>query len=65
MERGKGGNQKSTPKGRHGGGGSIHDWQWVKSQFLEGLRLLRESFSIDASKQCHNRLGVGFVLRHK
>jgi hypothetical protein len=30
MERGKGGNQKSTPKGKHGGGGSVYDGRWVK-----------------------------------
>jgi hypothetical protein len=36
-------------KESNGGGGSVHDWQWVKSQFLEGLRLLRESFSIFSS----------------
>jgi hypothetical protein len=41
-----------------------------KSQFLGGLRLPRESFStfssilsLDASKQCRDWLGVGFVLR--
>jgi hypothetical protein len=41
--------QRDTPKGKHNGGGSIHDWQWVKSRFFEGLRLLRESFSIFSS----------------
>jgi hypothetical protein len=57
-------------KESNGGGGSVHDWQRVKSQFLQGLRLMRESFSIfssflslDASKQCRNWLGVGFVPR--
>jgi hypothetical protein len=47
--REEGGIQRDTPKGKHGGGGSIHDWQRVKSWFLEGLRLLRESFSIFSS----------------
>jgi hypothetical protein len=37
MEKRKGDGQTSTPKGKHGGGGSIHDWQRVKSQFLEDL----------------------------
>jgi hypothetical protein len=36
--------QRNAPDGKFGGGGSIHDWQRVKSQFLEGLRLLRETF---------------------
>jgi hypothetical protein len=25
--------QRSTPDGKYGGGGSVHDWQRVKSQF--------------------------------
>jgi hypothetical protein len=25
-----GGNQGDTPEGKHGGGGSVHDWQRVK-----------------------------------
>jgi hypothetical protein len=65
----EGGIQRNMPDGKYGGGGSIRDWQQVKSQFLECLRLLRESFSIfssflslDTSKQCCDRLGVGFVL---
>jgi hypothetical protein len=33
-------------KESNGGGRSVHDWQRVKSQFLEGLRFLRESFYI-------------------
>jgi hypothetical protein len=33
MEREVGGNQEDTPKGKHGGGGSIYDWQRVKSPF--------------------------------
>jgi hypothetical protein len=33
-EGGNQGNQGDTPEGKHGGGGSIHDWQRVKSQFL-------------------------------
>jgi hypothetical protein len=36
-EEEKGGIQRLTPDGKHGGDGSIHDWQRVKSQFLEGL----------------------------
>jgi hypothetical protein len=48
LGKGEGGIQSDTPEGKHGGGGSIHDWQRVKSQFL-GLRLLRESFSIFSS----------------
>jgi hypothetical protein len=33
-------------KESNGGDGLVHDLQQVKSQFLEGLRLLREFFSI-------------------
>jgi hypothetical protein len=40
---------KVRQKESNGGGGSVHDWQWVKNQFLEGLRLLQESFSIFSS----------------
>jgi hypothetical protein len=42
----EGGIQGNTPDRKYGGDGLVHDWQRVKSQFLEGLRLLRESFSI-------------------
>jgi hypothetical protein len=69
-EKKEGGNQGDTPKGKHGGGGRVYDWRWVRELVLEGLRLLQESFSIfisflslDASKQCRDPLGVGFVLR--
>jgi hypothetical protein len=41
--------QRNTPDGKYGGGGSVHDWQQVMSQFLEGLKLLRVSFSIVSS----------------
>jgi hypothetical protein len=30
--------RRSTPKGKHGGGGSIHDWQRVESQFLDSCK---------------------------
>jgi hypothetical protein len=39
-EKEEGGNQEDTPKGKHGGGGSFHDWQRVKSQVLEDFWLL-------------------------
>jgi hypothetical protein len=32
-QRKEGENQEDTPKGKYGGGRSIHDWQQVKSQF--------------------------------
>jgi hypothetical protein len=51
----EGGIQRNTPDGKYGGGRSVHDWQQVKILFLEGLRLLRESFSIL----------VVFVFRYK
>jgi hypothetical protein len=35
-----GGIQINTPDGKYSGGGSVHGWQRVKSQYLEGLRLL-------------------------
>jgi hypothetical protein len=41
--------KKNALDGKYGEGGSVHDWQRVKSQFLEGFRLLRESFSIFSS----------------
>jgi hypothetical protein len=34
MEKKKGGNQRDTPKGRHGGGGAIYDWRQVKESVL-------------------------------
>jgi hypothetical protein len=45
----EGGIRRNTPYRKYDGGGSVHDWKRVKSQFLEGLRLLRESFSIFSS----------------
>jgi hypothetical protein len=30
----EGGKQGDMPEGKHGGGGSIHDWQWVKESLL-------------------------------
>jgi hypothetical protein len=51
--------------------GSINDWQRVRVSFRK-VRLLYESFfilvvsiSLDASKQCCNRLGVGLSSGHK
>jgi hypothetical protein len=38
--------QGHTLDRKYGGGRSAHDWRRVKSQFLEGLRLRRESFTI-------------------
>jgi hypothetical protein len=65
-----GGIQRNTLDGKHRGGGSIYDCRWVEKSVLEGLRLLRESFSIfssflslDASKHYLDRLGVGLVPR--
>jgi hypothetical protein len=29
----KGGNQRSTPDRKHGGGGLVYDWRWVKVSF--------------------------------
>jgi hypothetical protein len=69
-EERKGGNQRDTPEGKHGGGGSIHDCQRVKESVFRRSFDSRESpfmflvfLSLDASKQCCDRLGVGFVLK--
>jgi hypothetical protein len=70
MKREKGGNQRDTPKGKV-------RWRRVNIRLATGqrvsfrkFRLLQEFFSIfsnflslDANKQCHDRLGVGVVLR--
>jgi hypothetical protein len=45
-EERKGGNPRDTPKGKHGGGGSVYNWRCVKELVLGRFRLLRESFSI-------------------
>jgi hypothetical protein len=64
--------ERDTPKGNYVGGGSIYDWWQVKESVLGSFRLLWESFSIfsnflslDASKQCRDRLGVGLSSGHK
>jgi hypothetical protein len=63
-----GGNQRDTPEGKHGGGGSIHD-NGSRVSFRRSLDFCESPFlflvflSLDASKQCRDRLGVGFVLR--
>jgi hypothetical protein len=33
LKREEGGNWEDNPKVKHGGGGSIYDWQQIKSQF--------------------------------
>jgi hypothetical protein len=45
----EGGIQRNSPDGKYGGEGSVHGWRRVKSPFLEGLRLLKESFYIFSS----------------
>jgi hypothetical protein len=72
IERGECGNQEDTLKGKHDGGGSVHDSHRVKSQFFrefyscESLFLFLVVFvSLDTSKQYRDRLGVGLSSGHK